>query len=312
MSSLRAIVVVGLGLTGCLMLVRCLPRFRRPTLHERLAPYLGALGPRRSSLLAPEHQSTSGITATFRPMLDDLGTRLQRLLGDDGKDLAARLAAAGTELTPSGFRTEQATWGLVGFVTGMSLGVLLALGGRAVSPLTMVLVAIAFAAAGVVGRDRSLTRAIERRRELATAEFPTVVDMLCLAVTAGESLRGALDLVAGSGRGPLVAEIRLALRLARGGTPLGDALEERARVLGLAPFDRFVAAVLAAQERGLPLGDALRAMAFDVREWEKRQVIEAAGRKQVSMLVPVIALILPVAVIFAFYPGVIAIRTLAR
>jgi hypothetical protein len=30
------------------------------------------------------------------------------------------------------------------------------------------------------------------------------------------------------------------------------------------------------------------------------------------MLVPVIGLILPVAIVFAFYPGVIAIRTLAR
>ena len=312
MSPLRAIVVVGLGLTGCITLIRCLPRFRRPTLHDRVAPYLGALGPRRSSLLAPERRSTSGIAAAFRPMLDDLGTRLQRLLGDDGRDLTERLAAAGSDLTPSGFRTEQATWGLAGFVGGVSLGALLVVGGRAVSPVVMVLVAMAFAATGVVGRDRSLTRAIEKRRELARSEFPTVVDMVCLAVTAGESLRGALELVAGSGRGPLAAEIRLALRLARGGVPLGEALEERARVLGLAPFDRFVAAVLAAQDRGLPLGDALRAMAFDVRESEKRDVIEAAGRNQVSMLVPVIALILPVAVIFAFYPGVIAIRTLAR
>jgi tight adherence protein C len=94
--------------------------------------------------------------------------------------------------------------------------------------------------------------------------------------------------------------------------PLADALRARAEQLGLAPFNRFVAAVVAAQERGIPLAEALRAMAFDVREAEKRDVIEAGGRKQVSMLVPVVALILPVAVIFAFYPGVIAIRTLAR
>jgi len=62
----------------------------------------------------------------------------------------------------------------------------------------------------------------------------------------------------------------------------------------------------------MPLGEALRAMASDVRESEKRDVIEAAGRKQVSMLVPVVGLILPVAIVFAFYPGVVAIRTLAR
>jgi tight adherence protein C len=190
--------------------------------------------------------------------------------------------------------------------------VVLAALGRAVSPLLVVLVAVAFAATGVAARDRSLTRAAEARRERARAEFPTVVDMVCLAVTAGESLRGALDHVAASGRGPLAAELRLALRVSRGGVPLADALRARAEQLGLAPFNRFVAAVVAAQERGIPLAEALRAMAFDVREAEKRDVIEAGGRKQVSMLVPVVALILPVAVIFAFYPGVIAIRTLAR
>jgi tight adherence protein C len=311
MSPLRAVVVVGIGLLGIVSAVRSLPRFRRPTLAQRLGPYLGALGPRRSRLLVTEGGGGRSVSDALRPMLDDLGDRLQRLLGDDGRDLPARLAAAGSSLTPSAFRTEQATWGLVGFVGGVGLGLVLTAIGRSVSAFAILLVAAAFAAIGVVARDRSLTRAAEARRERARSEFPTVVDMVCLAVTAGESLRGALDLVVGSGRGPLASELRLALRVARGGVPLADALQARADELGLAPFDRFVAAVVAAQERGMPLADALRAMAFDVRESEKREVIEAAGRKQVSMLVPVVGLILPVAVIFAFFPGVIAIRTLA-
>jgi tight adherence protein C len=102
------------------------------------------------------------------------------------------------------------------------------------------------------------------------------------------------------------------LRLARGGSTLVEALEARARVLGLGSFDRFVGAVVAAAERGIPVASALRSLAFDLREQDKRELIELAGRKQVSMLVPVIALILPVAIAFAFYPGVVAIRTLAR
>jgi tight adherence protein C len=150
------------------------------------------------------------------------------------------------------------------------------------------------------------------RRARARSEFPTVVDMVCLAVTAGESLRGALELVATAGSGPLASEIRAALRVSRGGVPLAEALEASAKQLGLPPFDRFVGAVIAAQDRGMPLGESLRAMAFDVRESEKRDVIEAAGRKQVSMLVPVVGLILPVAILFAFFPGVVAIKTLAR
>ena len=95
------------------------------------------------------------------------------------------------------------------------------------------------------------------------------------------------------------------------GRPSTEALEARARIVGLASFARFVSVVVAAQERGIPLADALHSLAFDLREQEKRDLIEAAGRKQIAMLVPVIALILPVAIVFAFYPGVVAIRTLA-
>jgi tight adherence protein C len=311
-STFRASVVVGTGLLGLTVLISCLPRFRRPSLVERLAPYLGALGPRRSRLLATDGVARHGVAAAFQPLLEDLGTRLQRVLGDDGRDLPARLAAAGSALSPSAFRAEQATWGVAGFVGGIALTLVLAATGRSVTPLAALLVAVAFGAIGIVGRDRSLTRAAEARRDRARSEFPTVVDMVCLAVTAGESLRGALELVATAGSGPLASEIRAALRISRGGVPLATALEARATLLDLAPFDRFVGAVVAAQERGMPLGEALRAMAFDVRESEKRDVIEAAGRKQVSMLVPVVGLILPVAILFAFFPGVVAIRTLAR
>jgi tight adherence protein C len=253
-SPARAIVVVGLGLLGVTILVSALPRFRRPSLAQRLLPYLGALGPRRSRLLAVDGPRQSGIAGAFQPILEDVGVRLQRLLGDDGRDLPARLDGAGSSLTPSRFRAEQAAWGVVGFTGGVLLTVLLAASGRTVSPVTALLMAVAFAALGVVARDRALTRAISARRERARAEFPTIVDMVCLAVTAGESLRGALELVARTGGGPLAAEIRAALRVARGGVPLADALHARATRLGLAPFDRFVEAVVAAQDRGLPLG----------------------------------------------------------
>lgn len=312
MSAFRAMVVVGVGLVGTTVLISCLPRFRRPSLLQRLSPYLGALGPRRSRLLSIEGAPRTGPTAALQPLLEDLGARLQRLFGDDGRDLPARLAAAGSTITTSGFRAEQATWGVGGFVGGLALTLGLAASGRNISPVAALLVAVAFGAIGIVGRDRSLTRAVDARRARARSEFPTVVDMVCLAVTAGESLRGALELVAHAGSGPLAFEIRAALRISRGGVPLAEALEARAQQLDLAPFDRFVGAVVAAQERGMPLGEALRAMAFDVRESEKRDVIEAAGRKQVSMLIPVVGLILPVAILFAFFPGVVAIKTLAR
>ena len=99
--------------------------------------------------------------------------------------------------------------------------------------------------------------------------LPTVVDMVCLAVTAGESLRGALGMVAEAGGGPLSVEVRGALREARTGTPLTEALELRARRLGLPAFDRFVGALVAAQD---PRHSARRCAAVDgVRSPRARQ-----------------------------------------
>jgi tight adherence protein C len=75
---------------------------------------------------------------------------------------------------------------------------------------------------------------------------------------------------------------------------------------------RFVDGLVVAVERGTPLAEVLRAQAADVREQRKRQLIEAGGRKEVLMLVPVVFLILPVVVLFALYPGYFSLTQIAR
>ena len=51
-----------------------------------------------------------------------------------------------------------------------------------------------------------------------------------------------------------------------------------------------------------------RHMAQDAREESKRALLEAAGRKEVAMLVPLVFLILPVTVLVAIWPGVLVLR----
>ena len=61
-----------------------------------------------------------------------------------------------------------------------------------------------------------------------------------------------------------------------------------------------------AVERGTPLADVLRAQAVDVREAGKRALLEAGGRKEIAMMVPVVFLVLPVTVLFALFPGLLS------
>jgi tight adherence protein C len=310
MSALPAVAVVALGVAGLVLVVQALPIFRRPALGDRLAPYLGALGPRGSRLLDDVAAPRRGLAVVLGPIASDVAARLHDVLGSI--DIDARVAASGWPCSVRDFRMSEVSWGIGGLAAGLASCALLAAGGRAISPVAALVMALVFAAGSVLWRERALDRAVAARRAAMLAEFPTTVDLVCLAVTAGESLRGALDIVARTGGGPLAFELRAVLRAARAGEPLADALGVAARRIDLAPFDRFVDAVVAAQQRGLPLADALHALAGDVRESRKRDVLEAAGRKQVAMLIPVVALVLPVAVVFAFYPGVIALRMVTR
>ena len=82
-----------------------------------------------------------------------------------------------------------------------------------------------------------------------------------------------------------------------------QALQGIATRTSLPQLARFVDGVAIAVERGTPLADVLRAQAVDVREAGKRALMEAGGRKEIAMMVPVVFLVLPVTVLFAVFPG---------
>ena len=144
------------------------------------------------------------------------------------------------------------------------------------------------------------------------AEFPVLADLLALAVVAGEAPQDALQRVCRLTGGELARDLGDALARARTGTPLTTGLGAVAERTTLEPFARFVQGIVVGIERGTPLADVLRAQAVDVREIGKRALLEAGGRKEISMMVPVVFLILPVTVVFALYPGLLTLTSLAH
>ena len=139
-------------------------------------------------------------------------------------------------------------------------------------------------------------------------EFPTIAELLALAVSAGEGAVGALERVSRLARGELSAELARSLADARAGTNLQKALEGLADRTGLPSLTRFVDGMVVALERGTPLAEVLRAQAQDVRESGRRAVMEAGGKKEIAMMIPVVFLILPVTVAFAVFPGFAFLR----
>lgn len=291
-----------LGLTwamGALLVWRRLPGRRRPTIDDRVAPYLQdvALPPptvRRGI-------DDRGLLVVLRPWLVRAGARLDLALGGQ-ESVRRRLQRAGQAPDVEGFRAQQVLWGAGGAVLGTAGATIAVARDRSALVPAVVLVAVA-TAAGVVLRDHLLSRAVRRREERILQEFPTVAELLALSVSAGEGAAGALDRVCRLSGGDLAEELRHCLADARAGSSLPVALQSLADRSGLPGLARFVDGIVIAVERGTPLADVMRSQAQDVREQGRRAVMEEGGRREIAMMTPVVFLILPVTVLFAVFPG---------
>lgn len=296
---------------GLLLVGTRLVATRRPTLESRIAPYIRDV-PTGTPLWTPRpptDSALSALTAIAAPFLEGGADRLQRILGGRAS-VHRRLERAGSNLSVEQFRISQVEWALGGFAGMLVLGVL----GPARQPgRALPWLVLCFGAGGLtmIMRDSWLSRQVNNRERRMLTEFPAIADMLALSVAAGEGPIAALDRVVSTCRGSLVDELARVLAESRTGIPMISALDGLARRTGLAVVARFAEGLAVAMARGTPLVDVLAAQAADVREAAKRELIETGARKEVVMMVPVVFLILPVTLLFAFYPGVVGLNLLA-
>ena len=305
---------VGLGVvagTGLFLAATGTPLSRRPRLDARLAPYLRD-APRPSRLLTERPALTPFPTfeRLLSPVMGDLTTAVERWVGGL-TSVRRRLEQLGGDMNVDQFRAEQVLWGGFGLAGAFGLLLLSVVGGSVPSPVPALVLAGLATLFGVLGRDRFLTKQVARREERMLEEFPTIAELLALAVTAGEGPVGALERVTRISAGELSRELGRALADARAGASLVQALEGIASRTSLAPLARFVDGVAVAVERGTPLAEVLRAQAVDVREAGKRRLLESAGRREIGMMVPVVFFVLPVTVMFALFPGFYGLRLVA-
>jgi tight adherence protein C len=230
---------------------------------------------------------------------------VERVLGGSSS-VRRRLERAGLDRTVHDFRVQQVVWGLVAFVVAAALGVVRSLADPGVAVSSLILCALAFVA-GVVVCDNRLSSLVAKREREMLLEFPTLAELLALAVAAGEGPVAALDRVVRRSGGELSRELGTVLAAVRTGLPVSAAFDQLASRTGLPLVARFADGVAVAIERGTPLADVLHAQAADVREAGRRELIESAARREVLMMVPVVFVILPVTVLFAFWPGVVGL-----
>jgi tight adherence protein C len=305
LSAPGALIGLTAGLGGWLIISR-LPWRRVPTLDQRLAPYLRGVRPGRpASEPNSQRAPLDLVERLLGPFMTDAVRWAERISGGAGT-VRRRLDQLGGRRSVEQFRAEQVLCGVLGASTGAAIGGLTVIG-RGLSVVPVLGLVVVGTLLGVLGRDLWLSRQVRRRERRILAEFPAVAELLALAVGAGEGPVGALERVARTCRGELSAELRRTVADARTGMSLIDALAGLANRTTLPGLARFVDGVAVAVDRGTPLADVLRAQAQDVRELTRRRLMEAGGRREIGMMVPVVFLVLPITVLFAVYPGLVVL-----
>ncbi|MEZ0578441.1 type II secretion system F family protein [Nocardioides sp. MH1] len=271
---------------------------RRPSLELRVLPYVRDL--------TPEAQR---VTGTAAPVLRAAADLVERVLGG-AASVRRRLARAGFDSSVHEFRVEQVVWGLAGFGVAAAYSLFSALSGPR-DPLPLAVLCVVGFVSGVLWRDQHLSTQVRKRERAIVAEFPTLAELLALAVAAGEGPVPALDRVVRRSQGALSADLAAVLAAVRTGEPVADAFDRLAATTGVPIVARFAHGVAVAVERGTPLTEVLHAQAGDVREAGRRELIEQASRREILMMVPVVFLVLPVTVVFAFWPGLVGLSLTA-
>lgn len=253
------------------------------------------------------------LEALLRPVLDDLGRLARRWLGrfglSGGGDLERALRVARPGVGPEQFWGERLVGGLLGlaFLPAMNA---LALGPGDGWPIWTWLAA---AAGGLQLPAWDLARRVAARRARLLMELPAAIDLLTIAVSAGQAPEQALDLVARRSGGVIGQELRGALReLVLGHRPLVATLEALAGRNGVPELASLAGNLRAAVEQGLPLGQTLAVQAAELRERKRLRILAEGGRASVRMVLPVAFFILPVLTVVLLYPAAVQLLGLGR
>jgi tight adherence protein C len=191
---------------------------------------------------------------------------------------------------------------LVGAAAGAVVGI------AAAPEQTFVAAGLGAAAATLVRRAARTTRT-QRRAARLVQELPTVADTLALRVLAGESVSTAITRLTATASGVAADELQAAVHTEAGG--LEEALRRASTTTVHPEAARLYDLLAHAHRTGGRLAEALAELATDYRATLARELTAEGGRRALAVYGPILALMIPVTLLFLMYPTLAGLTALS-
>jgi tight adherence protein C len=160
--------------------------------------------------------------------------------------------------------------------------------------------------------EENLKRRVRRRTVEIESEFPAIIEILTLAIASGESPASALKRISNRAHGHFAQSIRSLVSDVEQGRSLISALDAMGRSMESESIRRFTDSLVISMSRGSSLIETLEHAVEESRNQSRVTLIEAASKSEVSMLIPVVFLILPISILFALYPSLTNLNLFAN
>ena len=180
------------------------------------------------------------------------------------------------------------------------------------SPSFLILMALLSITVVLYLTEQNLARELKLYRESIDSDFPAIVEALTLALSAGESPLTSMQRIASRGSGALSREFAQVVTSVTEGVPFATALDSMGRRMSSVAVRRFVDSIVIAITRGAPLIDVLHSHARESRDFQRNRILSAAAKAELSMMIPVVFLILPISILFALWPSLSNLNLFAQ
>lgn len=171
--------------------------------------------------------------------------------------------------------------------------------------------AVAGGAAGLLARRIRVRHRADSRARRLQRELPTVADTMALSVLAGDSVAGAAARFAASSRGVAAEELAAVVADHHSGRGLNEALSAAAGRSAHPEAARLFELLGHAHRTGGRLAEALGELAVDYRAALARDLTAEGGRRALASYGPILALMVPVTLLFLMYPTLTGLAALS-